>query len=242
MVLAHVSDIHLDLGERAFDRAQRVMRYLAGLPGEIAVLVTGDLADHGLPAEYEQVRKVLTGPHEVLICPGNHDVRGAYREVLLEEPASERPINRVHRVGGVSILMCDSTIPGRDDGLLDRETLDWIDSTLGGGPDGPALLCFHHPPQPLHVPWLDEIRQHGERNLAAILERHPRIAALLCGHAHTPAATTFAGRPLLVAPGVVSTIMLPWEHTDIDYDLPPAVAFHILDDDGRLTTHYRVIP
>lgn len=54
---------------------------------------------------------------------------------------------------------------------------------------------------------------------------------------------TFAGRLLLVAPGVASTLRLPWE-TDIDLDLqmPPALAFHVLDDEWRLTTHYRLAP
>jgi len=126
-------------------------------------------------------------------------------------------------------------------GISARRGASRLSGLTGAGPDGPALICFHHPPRPLHIPWLDEIRQHGEENLAAIIERHPRVAAILCGHAHTPAATTFAGRPLLVAPGVVSTIKLPWEHPDVDYDLPPAIAFHILDD-GNITTHYRVVP
>lgn len=52
-----------------------------------------------------------------------------------------------------------------------------------------------------------------------------------------------AGRPLLVAPGVVSTLRLPWEGGDpLDFDLPPAIAFHVLGRDRRLTTHYRVVP
>ena len=61
-------------------------------------------------------------------------------------------------------------------------------------------------------------------------------------HAHTAAATTFAGRPCHVAPGVVSTLRVPAEHAgDLDYELPPAVALHVLDGTG-LTTHYRVVP
>jgi hypothetical protein len=62
----------------------------------------------------------------------------------------------------------------------------------------------------------------------------------------TPAATTFAGRPLLVAPGVVSTLRLPWEQRahpadHVHLDLPPALAFQVLDDEGRLTTRYRCV-
>src|SRR3982074_576202 len=105
IVLAHLSDIHLDLGERAEERATRVMRYLNDLPGDVdAVLATGDLADHGLAAEYEQVAKALVARHRVLHCPGNHDKREAYREVLLGEPASDAPINQVHQVAGATFL------------------------------------------------------------------------------------------------------------------------------------------
>jgi hypothetical protein len=43
---------------------------------------------------------------------------------------------------------------------------------------------------------------------------------------------------------VVSTLRLPWE-ADTDFvlppDLAPAPAFHVLDDEGRLTTHYRTV-
>jgi 3',5'-cyclic-AMP phosphodiesterase len=146
--------------------------------------------------------------------------------------------------------MCDSSIPGRDDGRLDDETLTWLEGVLTDTPPGtPVFVVFHHPPVVLHAPYVDAIRQFGADRLAGLIARHPDVAAVLCGHAHTPAATTFAGRPLLVAPGVVSTVRLPWEtgtwgtDTDglVDHDLPPALAFHVLDDEGRLTTHYRVV-
>ena len=91
-------------------------------------------------------------------------------------------------------------------------------------------------------PFVDRIRQFGAGRLAAVIERYPQVVALLCGHAHTPAVTTFAGRPLLIAPGVVSTSMLPFEtEAIVDPAQPPMIAFHLLDDDRHLTTHYRVI-
>jgi 3',5'-cyclic AMP phosphodiesterase CpdA len=244
IVFAHVSDIHIDGGDRARERAERVMSHLNALPEAIdAVLVTGDIADHGLPGEYEQARKILTSPHPVFTCPGNHDVRAAYREVLLGERGGDEPVNRVHRAGGAVFAMCDSSIPGRADGFLEDRTLGWLEELLAGTPrDTPVFVCFHHPPVILHTPYADAIRQSGEQRLAEVLARHPHVAAVLCGHAHTGAATTFAGLPLLVAPGVVSTLRLPWEGEAVDEDLPPAIAFHILDDERRLTTHYRLVP
>ncbi|MGC4953380.1 phosphodiesterase [Actinomadura citrea] len=239
IVFAQLSDTHLDGGEGPAERAARVMDHLNGVPVD-AVLVTGDIADHGEPAEYEQARKVLASGHPVLTCPGNHDRRGPYREVLLDEPPGGGPVNRAHEIAGATFLMCDSTVPGEDHGRLDDETIGWLDRRLAAAPDSPAFVCFHHPPVRLQIPYVDGIRQFGERRLAEVVLRHPQVVAVLCGHAHTAAATTFAGRPLLVAPGVVSTLRLPWQEGDIaDLDAPPGVAFHVLDDEGRLSTHYR---
>ncbi|MFG2916815.1 metallophosphoesterase [Kitasatospora sp. NPDC048298] len=251
LTIAHLSDIHLgqvhgrDGGKRARRRAEQVMAYLDALPGPLdAVLVTGDLADHGLPEEYREAVEVLASRHPVLTCPGNHDRRSPYREVLLGEAPGEEPVNRLHRLPGADVLMLDSSVPGRDDGLLDERTLDWLDAELGAGrSELPALVAFHHPPVELHLPNVDPIRQFGEVRLARVLRRHPRVAALFCGHSHTPAATTFAGLPLLIAPGVVSTVTLPCEGgRGISFDHPPMLAFHVLDGDRRLTTHYRALP
>lgn len=248
IVIAHVSDVHLDGGERNAQRAQRVFAYLNNLRRPItAVLVTGDITDHGTTEEYEQARAELVSRYPVLMCPGNHDDRVAYRRTLLGESGPDHkldaPINETHRIGDVTFAMCDSSIPGENSGYLSDDTLEWLDGVLRETPAGTrAFVCFHHPPVELHSPFVDRIRQHGERRLATMIERHRHVVALLCGHAHTAGVTTFAGRPLLVAPGVVSTLRLPWEREDVlDYSLPPVIAFHILGTDGRLTTHYRVV-
>jgi Icc protein len=248
LVLAHLSDTHVDAGEYSAERVARVMGYLDEVPGPLdAILVTGDIADHGRPDEYARARTLLKSSRPVLTCPGNHDERSAYRECLLGEPApasDQGPVNSSHRVGGALFAMCDTSIPGRVEGSLGDDTVTWLDRELtASGVDTPAFVCFHHPPVLLHSPFLDGIRQYGEERLAAVLERHPQVVAVLCGHAHTAAATTFAGRPLLVAPAVSSTLLLPWEGADrLDYRQPPGVAFHVLDDEWRLTTHYRLLP
>jgi hypothetical protein len=68
------------------------------------------------------------------------------------------------------------------------------------------------------------------------------VAAVLTGHAHTAAASTFAGRPLIVGPAVTWTLRMAWEgDAPADREQPPGLAYHVLDDDHRLTTHYRVV-
>jgi Icc protein len=248
ILIAHLSDIHIDGGQRSADRTQAVMRYLEDLPYDLdAVLVSGDIADHAAPAEYEQARRLLTSRHPVVTCPGNHDDRAAFRQYLLGQPGSSAPINQVHAAAGAILAVCDSSVPGQNEGYLEDETLAWLEDVLTQAPGGtPVVVGFHHPPVPLQIPFVDGIRQFGAERLAALTERHANLAAFLCGHAHTAAATTFAGRPLRVTPGVASTARLPWErhaHPEdyIDLDQLPALAFHALTDEGQLTTHYRSV-
>lgn len=242
MLLVQVSDLHLDGGPERRERAARTMAYVDGLTDVAAVLVTGDLADNGRDEEYAQVRELFdASPHPLAHCPGNHDARGPYERGLLDREPTGGPVNSVLRLDGLVVAMCDSSRPGRADGLLTDETLDWLDSTLAAGED-PAVVCFHHPPVVLHSPLLDAIRLANADRLAVFLDNHPQVVAVLVGHAHTPAVSTFAGRPVVVAPGVVSTLRLPPEgRDDLDLGMPPAVALHQLDG-GRLTTHFRVLP
>ncbi|MFI9001882.1 metallophosphoesterase [Streptomyces sp. NPDC053541] len=244
VLLAQISDLHLDGSPRSTERAERVMNHLRGLPRPVdALLVTGDIADHGAESEYEEAARLLSAPFPVLTCPGNHDVRAAYRKALLGETPSDLPVNRLHLVDGAAVLMCDATIPGRDEGLLEQRTLDWIDTTLAGLPPAtPALLAFHQPPVALHHPLPDAGTLQETDGLAALLDAHPRVVAVLTGHAHTAAASTFAGRPLIVGPAVTWTLRMPWEgDRPADREQPPALAFHVLDEDGRLTTHFRAV-
>ncbi|MBB1256046.1 metallophosphoesterase [Streptomyces sp. OF3] len=242
---AQISDLHLDGGERARGRAARVMEHLRALPRPVdALLVTGDIADNGEESEYEEAARLLDAPFPVLACPGNHDARPAYLKALLGEPADDKPVNRLHHVAGTAVLMCDATIPGRDEGQLDGDTLRWMDRTLTGlPPRTPALVAFHQPPMDLHHPLPDGSRLQRPEELAALLEAHPNVVAVLTGHAHTAAASTFAGRPLVVGPAVTWTLRMPWEgDRPADRDQPPGLAFHVLDEGNRLTTHFRVLP
>ncbi|MGN9845983.1 metallophosphoesterase [Nonomuraea sp. H19] len=246
IVIAHLSDIHIGATPRSVDRANAVMRYLDALPHDLdAVLVTGDIADHALAEEYEEARKLLSSRHPVLVGPGNHDRRGEFRRVLLGEEPADGPINQVYRSAQAIYAMCDSSIPGQDAGHLDEETIAWLEGVLRES-DLPVFVAFHHPPVLLHSPMADGIRLHRHERIEELVAAYPNVAAVLVGHAHTAAATTFAGRPLLVGPGVVSTLKLPWEggttfDNCVDFDLPPSIAFHVLDGEGRLTTHFRVV-
>ena len=244
-VLAHISDLHIGQRPENASRAAAVMDYLNGLPGRVdAIVVTGDIADHGAADEYAEAADILRSPYPVLVCPGNHDQRKTFRSRLLGEGEADEPINRIAELPGAIIALCDSSVPGRNDGLLSAGTIAWLRRAIADAGEGrPILIAFHHPPVEVGSPFLDSIRQFGEDRLAAVIADHPAVAGVLCGHGHSSAAATFAGVPLRMAPGVASTLKLPWEHDGVlDFRLPPGIAFHIIDERGILTSHYRLVP
>ena len=249
LLLAHVSDLHLDGGSAARDRVAAVVAYVAGLPRPAdGVLVTGDVADHGAPAEYAEAREIFAALRcPVGFLPGNHDDRQAFRSFVAAGGATvagSGPVNQVWRLAGATFALCDSTVPGMPGGLLADGTREWLDAVVGRVPAAePLVICLHHPPVDVHSGLIDPMRLAEEQRLATVLARRTGGTYLLCGHAHTPAMTSFAGVPLVVAPGVRSTLRMPWEHEPdtADVQRAPALALHVLDG-GRLTTHVRWLP
>lgn len=245
LLVAHVSDTHFgndDQDPRA--RADAVMEHLLAMdPRPDLLLVSGDVADHGLPEEYAAARAWLDRwPGPSAVCPGNHDVRTAFVDGL------GLPARSVVEVAGSRFLMLDSLVDAVDgervdEGRLGEEQLTWLDGELGTS-TAPAYVVLHHPPTTIGVQLMDPIRLVDGEALAAVLERHPHVVATLVGHAHTMCATTYAGRPLLVGGGLVSTVPLDAEPLPLVwYAGPPTLALHLVDDESpaRVTTHWRAL-
>lgn len=244
LVVAHISDTHFNGTDRGRDRITAVLDYINRRADGIDVLVvTGDIADSGSRAEYEEAAATLQSPLPMLVLPGNHDSRGDFGDLLLSDPPESGPLNNARTIAGALFLMCDSSIPGQNEGFLDDATITWMDAQISdAGPHVPVFVSFHHPPVTLQMPFMDTIRQTGEERIIALVDKHPNIVAFLCGHAHTGAVTAFAGRPLCLAPGVSSTLNLPFEGPDVINDSqPPGLAFHVYSE-GRVITHFRAVP
>jgi 3',5'-cyclic AMP phosphodiesterase CpdA len=245
--VAHLTDLHFGGPRAARARADRALDHLLALdPAPDLLLVTGDIADHGSAEEYDEARTVLARwPGPVLVGTGNHDVRDAFARALLAREA-DGPLDQVLDLPAARFLMLDSLVtapPGEriDHGELTDGSLTWLDERLAED-DRPAYVCLHHPPVDIGVSLMDPIRLREPERLAAVLQRHPHHAATLVGHAHTQCATTFAGRPLVIGGGLASTVPLDVEPFPVVWEAgAPTVAFHLLHDDGRLTTHWRAL-
>ncbi|TWD84241.1 calcineurin-like phosphoesterase family protein [Kribbella amoyensis] len=246
-VIAHLSDPHLDGTAEPRDRLRRVTSYLLDFARPVdVVLLTGDLADHG--TEYAEVAEELAvlGDLPVLVLPGNHDLSGSLRSGLAKYvDSSGHPVHEVRDLGGARFVLLDSTVPGEDHGLLSAESLEWLRGVLAEPVDGPLFVAFHHPPIGLQHPTMDQWLLRDADAFADVIRDRP-ITALLAGHLHNGLATTFAGHPLLLAPGIRSTVPLPFEPVPstalVDVTAPPGFALHVVADGSPLITKYRYLP
>lgn len=189
-IIAQLSDPHIRVGPddqgsgAALEKAVAAVLALDPLPD--AVLVSGDLADGATPAEYERVRELLTPlPMPVHVLPGNHD------ELDWDGPYAAD-------VGDLRLVVCDSTLPGRDDGHLD---LDWLDAQLAQS-TAPTIVAMHHPPLLTGIGGLDAIGlPELERTaLEALLARSPHVRRVVAGHVHRTAFATLGGCAVVTCP------------------------------------------
>lgn len=124
----------------------------SGLP-VAAFVLSGDLTDSGKAAAYRRLRSVVEPAAarlgaEVVYAPGNHDERAAFRSELLDERPSTAEYDVVRMIGGLRVVVLDSTEPGRHDGHVSRSQLDWLADVLAEPAPLGSLLVTHHPPLP----------------------------------------------------------------------------------------------
>jgi len=248
-VLAQLSDPHIGGAWAAADPLTRFRACVSAVSRSTvtpdAVIVTGDLADHGSTYEYALVRDELAAIGlPVFVVPGNHDDRVRLRECFDLPGEGDAPIDYTADLGALRLLMLDSTIPGEDGGDLDRDQLAWLDAKLRDAPARPTILVMHHPPIRTGVSAYDSIVLDGSARLelARILGRNDHVLAILSGHLHRPIASTLGGRAALTAPSTYAQSRLDLSATELQLaeEEPPAFAIHTLLH-GSFTSHVQVV-
>lgn len=202
--LIQITDLHLvpegSLLRGRVDTAAPFARALAAVTASgvrpAALLLTGDLADAGDGPTYARLRELVAPLGvPVVAVAGNHDDRAALRVHLLGEPADDSPLDHVVRLGGLRVVVLDTTVPGHGHGELRPAQLEWLAAELAEpAPDG-TVLALHHPPLPTANRLSRLIELRGREALAPVLAGSD-VRIVLAGHTHVVSAGAIGGVPV----------------------------------------------
>ena len=183
MIVIQLSDPHIVApGELLYGRVDTA-EFLARSVAEInrldplpdVVVMTGDLVDHGNPAEYEHLRRLLAPlAMPIFVIPGNHDAREPLRAAFAGDgylPA-DGFLQFAIEDYPVRLVALDTLIPGEGGGLLCSTRLAWLDHVLASAPARPVLLMMHHPPFLTGIERMDRAGLQNSQAFAAVVARH----------------------------------------------------------------------
>jgi Icc protein len=234
-VVAQMSDPHVGAdwgpGESVAKLAATVAAVRALDLTPDAVLISGDLADHGADDEYEQLRELvapLAAPLHVL--PGNHDDRAALRRHFDLPWTGSQPVQYAVDLGPLRLVAVDTKRVGNDAGELDADRLAWLDAALADAPDVQTLLALHHPPLTTGIAPFDEVglAPDDRRALGEVVGRHPQVRRIVAGHMHVTAGAALDGRSVFVAPSTYVQAELEFGAEEIRLSAdPPGFALHV---------------
>jgi Icc protein len=243
MLIAQLSDAHIRLGPLGGEAASHFHRALGRVlaldPWPDCVVVTGDLVETGSEAEYEAFREVVGNfPIPLHLAAGNHDDAGTMVKsfggtTLLGHTDSPY---YVVQYSDAAIIVLDSSVPGSVSGSLGTEQLLWLDETLRAV-QTPAFVCLHHPPVPVGIPFLDNMRLEDGPALAQVISRYPHVPRVLAGHIHRAITAGFAGTILTIAPSTFRQASLGMgsdRPTGYVHE-PPGLLLHSLTENGCVT-------
>src|SRR6267143_1250520 len=253
MIVVQLSDPNIvapcELLYDRVDTAQFLARSVAEInrldPLPDVAVITGDLVDHGHPAEYEHLRTLLAPlAMPIFVIPGNHDAREPLRAAFagdgylpahgfLQFAIEDYPVR---------LVALDTLIPGEGGGQLCSERLAWLDQTLASAPARPVLLMMHHPPFLTGIERMDRAGLQNSEALAAVVARYPQVERILCGHLHRAIDRRFAGTVAGTAPSTAHQLRLdltPEAPLRLMFN-PPGYQPHVWYGDGGLVPHRAV--
>ncbi|MDX2102078.1 MAG: phosphodiesterase [Alphaproteobacteria bacterium] len=195
MLIAQLSDLHIvapdQLWKGRVDTAgmlRTAIHAVMELPQRPdMVLLTGDLVEHGAPEEYAHLASLLAPlPMPVHAIVGNHDDRAALRQHLsgIVPLSWDGDYRGVVEGWPLRLVLVDSVAEGQSAGVLGSDRLAWIDARLTED-RRPTLVALHHPPFVTGIGGFD-LPEEDIRRFTVLMERHPHVERVLCGHLHRP--------------------------------------------------------
>jgi 3',5'-cyclic-AMP phosphodiesterase len=252
-----MTDLHIKAGRRRaygvvdtagyLDRAVNQLIKLKPLPD--ALLLTGDLADHGQPQDYALLREILQPwldlqrPTHVVM--GNHDERSALQAAFANELSlpDERSFIQyaIDLAADLRLLVLDTVNAGEGGGSLCVSRLKWLEQQLRDD-HRPTILAMHHPPFQSGIDHMDQVGLSKLDDFVGVVARYPQIERILCGHLHRSISVRIGSTLAMTAPSTAHQVALDFRASTPDYFVmePPGFLLHLWRS-GHLISHSCVI-
>lgn len=251
MIIAHISDTHLDPGEpNAAHRVRDFERCVADIngldPQPDAVIHTGDITHNGTPAKYREALRILASLRAPLhIAAGNRDERALIaanfrtgRDLLPDTPFVQYCIDSYP----VRLIALDTLSETSNMGDFCDVRASNLSQALAEDTAKPTALFMHHPPfevtQSKYRFQFDDWDAVGRMAAAMEGQGQGQVMHVFSGHAHRAASGMIANVPASSVPSVAIDLRLGAFSGAAE--TAPVYHIHRLDDEGSLVTETRI--
>lgn len=184
------------------------------------LLITGDLTHNGTLNSYQVLQRMLMPiKSRIVVLSGNHDQIENLNQVFSEQLISK------FSLGNWEIITIDSTQTLDNSGYVTKKALDQLAQDLQNSVAKYNIVALHHPIVSMQSDWDDSLSLENADELFNVMNKYPKIKAVLWGHAHQ--ASEFDNND-------VALISCP--STALQYDNETRIGFnhYRLHDDGKL--------
>ncbi|MGD1857319.1 MAG: phosphodiesterase [Leptolyngbyaceae cyanobacterium] len=161
------------------------------------LLLTGDLAERGEAAAYQNLVKALR-PYSIPVywLPGNHDCLSTLRPILQQLPTAQGLA--CVDLGTWQLILLDSVLPQATfgEGYLSDQQLQTLYAA-----SKPTLIALHHHPVPVGIDWVDQMQVQNAQEFLELLNQFANVKCVVFGHIHhefqqqTASGISFYGCP-----------------------------------------------
>lgn len=210
----HITDLHIGhpgvADDHLFSDTSATLRRVLDMVGQVDpaphfIIASGDLSNRGAPESYRHLDELMqTAGLPIFYALGNHDSRAGFYEGMFERRENlDAPYDHDGVVGGVHVIVLDTSTPGQIGGTIEPDQFDWLEQRLDAHTELPKLIVAHHAPALGDAPDWAHWRtiEFGQSVKLAQTLKGRNILGILSGHIHHDRFSVWHGIPVIVGMG-----------------------------------------
>jgi Icc protein len=190
----HIDDVEFCMGVNTRTNLKKIIHKIININTD-ALLISGDLTHHGTITSCKTLQQILSPMQtKLLVMSGNHDIQNNLDAIFSKNLFSQ------FALGEWEIISTNSVQISKTSGFLTQHELAKLDLNLAQSNAKYILIVLHHPIVPMRSTWDDSLSLENPKALFNVLDKYPKIQAILFGHAHQAAEFSRFGVKIISCP------------------------------------------